>query len=62
MYKRLTTKEFIEKAKKKHGDKYDYSLVEYNKTKIKIICLNCIKSSRETKIEEILKNKLNEII
>ena len=34
---------FIEKAKKIHGDKYDYSLVEYvNKdTKIKIICKNC---------------------
>ena len=31
---------FIEKAKEIHGDKYDYSLVEYknNKTKIKIIC------------------------
>jgi len=31
---------FIEKARKIHGDKYDYSLVEYinNRTKIKIIC------------------------
>jgi len=38
--KKLTTKEFIEKAKKIHGDKYDYSLVEYKncKTKVKIIC------------------------
>jgi very-short-patch-repair endonuclease len=37
----LTTKDFIKKAKKVHGDKYDYSLVEYNKskTKIKIKCL-----------------------
>jgi hypothetical protein len=31
---------FIEKAKLKHGDKYDYSLVNYinNSTKVKIIC------------------------
>ena len=38
--KRLTTDEFIAKAKKIHGDKYDYSLVEYknNKNKVKIIC------------------------
>lgn len=40
MSKRLTTEEFIEKAKKIHGDKYDYSLSEYLKIKdrIKIIC------------------------
>ena len=33
-------KEFIEKAKKKHGDKYDYSLVKYidSNTKVIIIC------------------------
>lgn len=33
---------FLQKAKKTHGDKYGYSLVEYrnNKTKIKIICPN----------------------
>ena len=38
--KRLTTEEFIEKAKEIHGDKYDYSKVEYinNKTKVCIIC------------------------
>ncbi len=37
---RCTTKEFIEKAKLKHGDKYDYSLVNYvdRKTEITIIC------------------------
>ena len=37
---KLTTEEFIEKARKVHGDKYDYSLVEYikGKTKVKIIC------------------------
>lgn len=35
------TTEFIEKAKRYHGDKYDYSLVEYKNAtiKIKIICL-----------------------
>jgi len=38
--KRLTTEEFIEKAKAVHSEKYDYSLVEYinAKTKVKIIC------------------------
>ena len=36
----LTKEEFISKAKEKHGNKYDYSLVEYvnAKTKVKIIC------------------------
>jgi len=36
----MTTEIFIEKAKQIHGNKYDYSLVEYknSKTKIKIIC------------------------
>jgi hypothetical protein len=36
----LTTEEFIERAKKVHGDKYDYSKVKYinNKTKVHIIC------------------------
>ena len=38
--KKLTTEEFIEKSKKVHGDKYDYSLVKYktNHNKVKIIC------------------------
>jgi len=38
--KKLTMEDFLEKSKKIHGDKYDYSLVEYinNKTKVKIIC------------------------
>lgn len=37
---KLTTEQFIVKAKQIHGDKYDYSLVEYvsTKTKVKIIC------------------------
>lgn len=40
MVKRLTKEEFIEKARLIHGDKYDYSLVDYvnNDTKVKIIC------------------------
>lgn len=38
--KRLTTVEFINKSKNIHGNKYDYSLVEYKNahTKVKIIC------------------------
>ena len=38
--KKLTTEEFINKAKQIHGDKYDYSKVEYinNQTKVCIIC------------------------
>ena len=40
MTKKKTTKQFIEKAKLIHGDKYDYSKVNYvnNHTKIIIIC------------------------
>jgi hypothetical protein len=36
----LSLSEFINKSKSIHGDKYDYTLVEYvnNKTKVKIIC------------------------
>ena len=39
---KLTTETFIKKAKELHGDKYDYSLVEYvgSHDKIKIICPN----------------------
>jgi hypothetical protein len=35
-----TTGKFLEKAKEKHGDRYDYSLVDYTKstTKVKIQC------------------------
>lgn len=38
--KKSNTDEFIKKAIKIHGDKYDYSLVDYknNNTKVKIIC------------------------
>lgn len=38
--KRLTTEEFIKKAKEVHGNKYDYSETNYvnGRTKVKIIC------------------------
>lgn len=38
--KKLTTKEFIEKSQKVHGNKFDYSEVDYqgNKLKVKIKC------------------------
>ena len=37
---KLTTEEFIKKAREVHGDRYDYSKVEYvdNKSKVCIIC------------------------
>lgn len=40
MSKKLTTKEFIEKAIAKHGAKYDYSQTDYvnSRDKVKIIC------------------------
>lgn len=38
----FTRSEFIKKSKEIHGDKYDYSLVDYknSRTKVKIICPN----------------------
>jgi len=40
MGKRLLIEDFISKAKAIHGDKYDYSLVKYNKSleKVSIVC------------------------
>lgn len=40
MSQKLTTEEFIKRAREVHGDKYDYSQVEYvdSKTKVCIIC------------------------
>ena len=35
--KKLTTEEFIERAKAIHGDKYDYSKVKYVNSKLKVI-------------------------
>ena len=40
MAKKSTTKEFIEKAKQVHGDKYDYSKVEYVRSSEKV-CIIC---------------------
>ena len=43
MSKKLSTEEFIRKAKKKHGNRYDYTKSKYvnNKTKLEIICKEC---------------------
>lgn len=40
MGRKLTTEEFIEKAKEIHGNLYDYSKVNYidSRTKVEIIC------------------------
>lgn len=42
--------EFVEKAKEKHGDLYDYSLVDYQNAKkvVKIICNRCHKVFYQT--------------
>lgn len=60
----LTTEEFIEKAVEIHGDKYDYSEVEYinTKTKVKIICNGCGGSFEQTPnshISKVPENKRN---
>ena len=46
----LSLQEFIEKARKVHGDKYDYSSVEYKNsgTKVKIFCIKCSKYFYQT--------------
>lgn len=43
MTKRLSTQEFVKRAKVVHGDKYEYDDVIYinNHTKVKIFCKNC---------------------
>ena len=38
-YRRSNTKEFIEKARIKHGDKYDYSKTNYVKAKVSVIII-----------------------
>jgi DNA G:T-mismatch repair endonuclease len=52
---RLTTEQFIQKAKEVHGDKYDYSKVEYvnNLTKVKIICV------KHGEFEQLSHNHIN---
>ena len=39
-YRRKTTEQFVVEAKQKHGDKYDYSKVDYNNTheNVVIVC------------------------
>jgi len=58
--KKLTTKEFIDKSKEVHGEKYDYSLLEYEnmKSKIKIIYDGWI---FEQKAEDHILGKLCEL-
>jgi len=55
--KKLTTKEFIEKAKQKHGEYYDYSKVEYNGTHEKV-CIICPKHGEfwQTPHNHLLRN------
>ena len=52
--KKLTTEQFIEKAKLKHKNKYDYSLVNYKsgRSRIDIICLE------HGKFKQIARNHL----
>lgn len=38
--KKLTTKEWIQKAHTIHGDKYDYSKVDYKRSRDKV-CIIC---------------------
>ena len=55
--KKQTTESFIEKAKKVHGDKYDYSMVNYinSSTKVKIICRQCGKIFEQRPCDHINK-------
>lgn len=48
--KKMTIEEFVKRAVLVHGDKYDYSSVEYinSTTKVKIICRNCGKMFEQT--------------
>lgn len=48
--KKFNLNRFIEEAKKVHGDKYDYSTVDYvnNKTKVQIICNKCGNMFKQT--------------
>ena len=45
---KLTTDKFIEKAKKVHGDKYDYSLTNYEHSKLPVI-IKCSKHDKTFK-------------
>lgn len=49
MPRKLTNDEFIQKAIKVHGDKYNYSLVEYNGDKINVI-ITCLQHGPFTQL------------
>ena len=55
---KLTTEEFIAKAKAVHGDRYDYSKVEYvnNQTKV---CLCCIGKKENLYISDFVNHYKN---
>lgn len=55
MPKRLTTEDFIERAKAVHGDRYDYSRVEYENTATTIV-IGCIEHGG---FEQIPRNHLS---
>ena len=59
---RLTTEQFIERARKLHGDKYDYSLVQYvnNRTKVKIICPACSHNNSTRSSKRLITSTLTE--
>ena len=59
MNKDKLKQDFLNKAKEKYKDKYDYSLVEYinNKTNVKIICNKCKKIFEQTPSMHLKKDK-----
>ena len=48
MPRKLTQKEVLERFKKVHGDKYDYSLVEYFEAHTKVKIIYCISMNNKT--------------
>lgn len=52
----LTSEQFIARAKQKHGDKFDYSLVEYQSalTKVVIICRKCNRKFEQKPTQHLL--------
>jgi len=57
MARRLTTEEFIKKAKEVHGDRYDYSLTEYKKSNVKVTIICPIHGEFKQKPNGHLSNK-----
>ena len=53
---KLTTEIFIERAVEKHGDKFDYSLVNYTSSRIPvdIICKKCGKTYQQVPAEHLV--------